>query len=222
ELARLQGPLLTFRERRIRAPCGGRSDRLLRGHALAFEESVHGPVDAVERTVRHAVGTEAQRDPHAEDLAERIVRGKAFGPQPGLIHITRAAPLTDEVWLAGRHNSRGFRPTQDLVIRKFVVFDPMPRILSGRGVLNRLERLDDEADRGIANRVGGGLETGTVRGGQDGTKLGWRVNQDPTLSRPSEVRGREGGAVGPERAVREDLNRAEPEPRIPEPRSESR
>ena len=69
----------------MRAARGGRSDRLLRGQALAFEESVHGPVDAVERTVRHAVGTEAQRDPHTEDLAERIVRGKAFGSQPALI-----------------------------------------------------------------------------------------------------------------------------------------
>src|SRR5436309_5613595 len=206
----------------MRAARGGRSDRLLRGQALAFEESVHGPVNAVERTVRHAVRTEAQRDPHPEDLAERIVRDKAFGPQPALIYITRAAPLTDEVWLARCHDSRGFRPTQDLVIRKFVVFDPMPRILSGRGVLNRLERLDGEADRGIADRMGRGLETGTVRRGEDGTKLGWRVNEDPPLSRPSDVWSREGGGVGPERAVHEDLNRAEPEPRIPEPRSESR
>ena len=102
------------------------------------------------------------------------------------------------------------------------MFDPVPRILSGRGVLNRLERLDGEADRRVADRMGRGLETGTVRRGEDGTKLGWRVNEDPPLSRPSDVWSREGGGVGPERAVREDLNRAEPEPRIPEPRSESR
>src|SRR3989449_4530370 len=132
-------------ERAIRAACRGRSDRFLGREALVFKESVHGPVDAEEGAVRHAVGTEAQRNVSSDDLAKGIVRGESSASEAGLVDVPRAAPLPDEVRLARCHDSRGLRPSPHIVVRKFVMFNPMPRTFPGRRILNLFERLDDES-----------------------------------------------------------------------------
>src|SRR3989449_9581873 len=94
-------------ERAIRAACRGRSDRFLGREALVFKESVHGPVDAEEGAVRHAVGTEAQRNVSSDDLAKGIVRGESSASEAGLLGGPRAAPLPAEDRLARCHDSRG-------------------------------------------------------------------------------------------------------------------
>src|SRR2546422_2320507 len=94
-------------ERAIRAACRGRSDRFLGREALVFKESVHGPVDAEEGAVRHAVGTEAQRNVSSDDLAKGIVRGESSASEAGLVDLPRAAPLSPGSRLARWHDSRG-------------------------------------------------------------------------------------------------------------------
>src|SRR3989442_6797645 len=101
------------------------------------------------------------------------------------------------------------------------MFNPMPRILPGRRILDLLEGLDDEADRRVPDRMGRGLETGLVCRHQDRPELRRRVNEHPFLSGPSDVRSGEGGAVCAEGAVPEDLNRTESEPRVSESGAES-
>src|SRR2546425_12360528 len=81
-------------ERAIRAACRGRSDRFLGREALVFKESVHGPVDAEEGAVRHAVGTEAQRNVSSDDLAKGIVRGESSASEAGIGHGPGGAPLS--------------------------------------------------------------------------------------------------------------------------------
>ena len=167
ELTRFETSFLVFLERGIRAARGGRSDGLPRGEALVFEESVHGPVDAEEGAVRHAVGTEAQRNAGAEDPAKGIVRGESSCAEACLVDVPGSAPLPDEVWLARSHDSRGLRPSQDIVVRKLVVLNPMPRISSGCRILNLFERLYDESDRRVPDRMGRRLEAGAMRRRQD-------------------------------------------------------
>src|SRR2546428_14016036 len=140
-------------ERAIRAACRGRSDRFLGREALVFKESVHGPVDAEEGAVRHAVRTEAQWNVSSDDLAKGIVRGESSASEAGLVDVPGPAPLPDEVRLARCHDSRGLRPSQDIVVRKFVMFNPMPRTFPGRRILKLFERLDHESDRRVPNRV---------------------------------------------------------------------
>src|SRR5256712_9134228 len=133
-------------ERAIRAACRGRSDRFLGREALVFKESVHGPVDAEEGAVRHAVGTEAQRNVSSDDLAKGIVRGESSASEAGLVDVPRAAPLPHEVRLARCPDFPGPRPSQHTVVRHFVMFNPMPRTFPGRRILNLFARLDDESD----------------------------------------------------------------------------
>src|SRR5438445_10460375 len=140
-------------ERAIRAACRGRSDRFLGREALVFKESVHRPVDAEEGAVRHAVGTEAQRNVSSDDLSKGIVRGESSASEAGLVDVPGPAPLPDEVRLARCHDSRGLRPSQDIVVRKFVMFYPMPGTFPGRRMLKLLARLDHKSDRRVPDRV---------------------------------------------------------------------
>src|SRR3989441_9216597 len=150
-------------ERAIRAACGGRSNRVLGREALVFEESVHGPVDAEEGAVWHAVGTEAQRNARSDDLAKGIVRAESSASEACLVDVPGSAPLPDKVRLARRHDSRGLRPSQDIIIRKFVMFNPMPGAFPRGRILNLFERFDNEADRRVPDRVGRRLEAGAMR-----------------------------------------------------------
>src|SRR2546426_10006339 len=100
------------------------------------------------------------------------------------------------------------------------MFNPMPRILPGRRILDLLEGLDDEADRRVPDCMGRGLEAGLVGHHQDRPKLRRRVNEHPFLPGPTEVRASEGGRVCAEGAIREDLDRSESEPRVSESRAE--
>src|SRR2546425_10415369 len=118
-------------ERAIRAACRGRSDRFLGREALVFKESVHGPVDAEEGAVRHAVGTEAQRNVSSDDLAKGIVRGESSASEAGLGEVPRGAPFPDEGWVARCHRSRGPPPSPHNVVREVGKFNPMPRTFSG-------------------------------------------------------------------------------------------
>src|SRR5207244_945780 len=114
ELARLEGACLVLREAGVRASRGRGPNRVLRGDVLVLEESVHGPVDAEERPVRHAVGSEAQRDAGTQDLLERIVRRRPRFSEAAFVHVPRAAPLANEVRLARCHDARGACPPQDI------------------------------------------------------------------------------------------------------------
>src|SRR2546427_329608 len=207
--ARLESACLALREAGVRATGRGGANRVLRGDALVLEESVHRPVDAEERPIRHAVGSEAHRDAGSQDLLERIVRHRPLSSEAAFVHVPRAAPLPNEVRLARRHDARGFRPPQDLGVRKFVVFNPVPRVLPGRRILDLLEGLDDEADRRVPDRMGRGLETGLVCRHQDRPELRRRVNEHPFLSWPSDARSAEGGGVCAGGAGRQDLARAQ-------------
>src|SRR2546422_6756373 len=106
-------------ERAIRATCRGRSDRFLGREALIFKESVHGPVDAEEGAVRHAVGTEAQRNVSSDDLAKGIVRGESSASEAGLVEVPGAAPFPHADRVARCPHSPGLRPSQNIVARKF-------------------------------------------------------------------------------------------------------
>src|SRR5207247_3023462 len=145
ELSRSEDSLLALLEGGIRAAGGRRSDGLLWGEALVFEESVHGPVDAKEGAVRHAVGTKAQRNASSEDPAKGIVRGGSSASEAHLVNVPGSAPLPDKVRLTRSHDSRSLRPSQDLVIGKFVMFNPMPGTFLWRRILNLFERLDNES-----------------------------------------------------------------------------
>src|SRR2546425_9177529 len=204
-------------ERAIRAACRGRSDRFLGREALVLKESVHRPVNAEEGAVRPAVATEAQRKVSSDNLAKGIVGGASSASEACLVDVPGPAPLPDEVRLARSHDSRGLRPSQDIVVRKFVMFNPMARTFPGRRILNLFEALDDESDRRVPDRVGRGLEAGAMCRREDRTKLDWRVNEHPSGVRPSNVGGAEGRRVGAEGAVPVDLDRAEAEPPIAQP-----
>src|SRR3989441_13131667 len=108
-------------ERAIRAACRGRSDRFLGREALVFKESVHGPVDAEEGAVRHAVRTEAQWNVSSDDLAKGIVRGESSASEAGLVDVPRPAPMPHEVRVARCRASRGLRPSPGIVVRKVVM-----------------------------------------------------------------------------------------------------
>src|SRR2546425_12801709 len=109
-------------ERAIRAACRGRSDRFLGREALVFKESVHGPVDAEEGAVRHAVGTEAQRNVSSDDLAKGIVRGESSASEAGVVDVPRGAPLPREVRVGPWPESRGPRPCQHILLPKVGMF----------------------------------------------------------------------------------------------------
>src|SRR3989442_782364 len=100
ELTGFQNPFLVLLERRVRASRGGRSDRLLGREALVLKESVHRPVNAEEGAVRHAVGTEAQRNVSSDNLAKGIVGGESSASEACLVDVPGPAPLPDEVRLA--------------------------------------------------------------------------------------------------------------------------
>src|SRR2546428_4273721 len=112
-------------ERAIRAACRGRSDRFLGREALVFKESVHGPVDAEEGAVRHAVGTEAQRNVSSDDLAKGIVRGESSASEAGLVDGPRAAPFPRGGRVGRCHDFPGPRPSPHIVVPQFVMFYPM-------------------------------------------------------------------------------------------------
>src|SRR5436309_15491198 len=103
------------------AACSGRSDRLLGRETLVLKESVHGPVHAEEGAVRHAVGTETERNVSSDDLAKGMVRGESSASEACLVDVTGSAPLPDEVRLARSHDPRGLRPSQAIDTRKLIV-----------------------------------------------------------------------------------------------------
>src|SRR2546428_14051810 len=100
-------------ERAIRAACRGRSDRFLGRKALDFKESVHGPVDAEEGAVRHAGGTEAQRNVSSDDLAKGIVRGESSASEAAVIEVAQAAALPRGSLMHRVADLREPRPAQD-------------------------------------------------------------------------------------------------------------
>src|SRR2546427_12184935 len=114
-------------ERAIRAACRGRSDRFLGREALVFKESVHGPVDAEEGAVRHAVGTEAQRNVSSDDLAKGIVRGESSASEAALVDAPGARPLPG-AGCVGRspHSPRPPSPRQTR-LRRVASAPPIPR-----------------------------------------------------------------------------------------------
>ena len=92
----------------------------------------------------------------------------------------------------------------------------MPRVLPGFRVLHRLEGLDDEADRGVADRVGRGLEPGSVGRLQQRPEFRGGMDEHALLARATRVRRIKRRGVRSQGSVRKDFDRSEPEPRIPE------
>ena len=76
------------------------AERVFRGDPLVRERTVDRPVDAVQRTVGHAVRPEAQGDPTADDPSVGIVPDHPRASQSLLVEISRRAPLPHEVRLA--------------------------------------------------------------------------------------------------------------------------
>src|SRR2546421_9054395 len=105
-----------FFERSVRAPRGVGPERLLRIEPLILEVPVHRPVDSVQRSVWHSIGSETQRDAEACDATLRLVTGHPNQSESVLVDVARAAPLSDEVRLATGDEARPFGPSEDLFV----------------------------------------------------------------------------------------------------------
>src|SRR3989442_14038787 len=118
-LTLFESPFIGLLERGIRAARGGRSDGLLGREALVFKESVHRPVNAEEGAVRHAGGTEAQRNVSSDNLAKGIVGGESSASEACFVDAPRPAPLPDECPLARNHDSHCPRTSPAIAVCKY-------------------------------------------------------------------------------------------------------
>src|SRR5207247_6768418 len=122
------------------------------------------------------------------------------------------APLSPEVRLARGDQSGGLRASQDVLVGEFVVFDPMARVVPRFRVLDRLEALDDEADRGVADRVCRRLESGAMRSLQEVVQVRGRADEHSLLAGKVRIRIAERRGVRAEGPIGEDRARTDPTP----------
>ena len=172
-------------------------------------------MEPVEGTVGHPVGAEAQGDPPPEDPAERRVAPRPHLPEAVLVRAPGPAAPSDEVRLTRGDEPQGLRPAKHVLVRQLEVLDPVPDIGPRLPREDPLEGLEDDPDRGVADRMGRRLDPRPMGPGEEGRELLGRMDEDPAVPRASGVGLVEGGRVGPEGSIREDLDRPEAEPGVP-------